>query len=258
MDNKNGIHNVHELIERYTRELMSTYRQQQPLTNEQLDREYPLPDIARDRQVLAAAAPVTPTPPAPPQQPPQPPTPPTALEPPQQPPQQQPSPSAAPEPPQQPPQPPTPPTDPEPPQQPVDLPQEAEPAPYVGNLQIYAYTGSTAEPIEGAQVFVSRDNGEGSLLYASTVTDRSGLTPMIPLPSVDPMLTMSPEAAQSGLPYIAYDIQVSALGFTPIRFENVPIYGGNSVTQPAALLPLIAGDNPDLPRVYRSGGPTNL
>lgn len=255
MDNKNGVHNVHELIERYNRELMNTYRQQQPtLTREQLDREYPLPDIARDRQALAAAAPVTPAPSTPPQQS----SPPTVPEPPQQPPQQQPSPSAALEMPQQPLQQSSPSTVPEPPQQPVDPPQEAESAPYVGNLQIYAYTGSTAEPIEGAQVFVSRDNGEGSLLYSSTVTDRSGLTPVIPLPSVDPMLTMSPEAAQGGLPYIAYDIQVSALGFTPIRFENVPIYGGNSVTQPAALLPLIAGDNPDLPRVYRSGGPTNL
>lgn len=211
-------HNVHDLIERYNRELLSAYRQQQPLTTEQLDKEYPLPDIDRDRRVLAVAA--TPTPP--------------------------PDEATAP------------PAELTVPPAPIATPQEAESAPYIGYLQIYAYTGNTAEPIEGAQVFVSRDNDGDSLLYASTITDRSGLTPVIPLPSVDPMLSMSPETAQSALPYIAYDIQVSALGFTPIRFENVPIYGGNSVTQPAAMLPLIAGDNPDLERVYRSGGPANL
>lgn len=211
-------HNVHDLIERYQRELMTAYRQQQPLTAQQLDTDYPMPDIERDRQALADVA--TPTPP----------------------PDETPTP---------------PPVEPAPPTAPIVTPQ-AESAPYVGYLQIYAYTGSTAEPIEGAQVFVSRDNDGDSLLYASAVTDRSGLTPVIPLPSVDPMLSMSPETAQSGLPYIAYDIQVSALGFTPLRFENVPVYGGNSVTQPAAMLPLIAGENPDLPRVYRSGGPTNL
>lgn len=207
-------HNVHDLIERYNRELLIAYRQQQPLTTQELDRDYPLPDIARDRQAMAVAA--TPTPP--------------------------------------PPEPTVPPAE----QTPTAPPPQAETAPYIGYLQIYAYTGNTAEPIEGAQVFVSRDNDGDALLYASTTTDRSGLTPVIPLPSVDPMLSMSPEAAQNGLPYIPYDIQVSALGFTPMRFENVPIYGGNSVTQPAAMLPLIAGDNPDLPRVYRSGGPTNL
>lgn len=129
---------------------------------------------------------------------------------------------------------------------------------YVGSLQIYAFTGSTAEPIEGAQVFVSRDDGDGTLLYASVTTDRSGLTPVIPLPSVDPMLTQSPGAAQGTLPYVGYDIQVTATGFVPLRFENVPVYGGNSVTQPAAMVPLIAGDNPDLPLVYHSGGPENL
>lgn len=210
-------HNVHDLIERYNRELLAAYRQQQPLTAEQLDTEYPLPDIERDRQALAVAA--TPTPPA---------------------------------------EPTPPPAEPAVPPAPITAPQDTESAPYIGYLQIYAYTGNTAEPIEGAQVFVSRDNDGEALLYASTVTDRSGLTPVIPLPSVDPMLSMNPETAQSALPYIAYDIQVSALGFTPIRFENVPIYGGNSVTQPAAMLPLIAGDNPDLERVYRSGGPANL
>ncbi len=221
MDKTPQTHNVHDLIARYNRELMATYRQQTPLTAQQLDQDFPLPNIDRDRQAMAVAAtPVEPTPP---------PAPTTTMPP-------EPSPPAAPD----------------------ATPPSAETAPYVGNLQIYAFTGSTAEPIEGAQVFVSRDNNGDSLLYASTVTDRSGLTPVIPLPSVDPMLSMNPDTAQNNLPYVAYDIQISALGFTPLRFENVPIYGGNSVTQPAAMLPLIAGDNPDLPRVYRSGGPANL
>ncbi len=215
MDKKNGVHNVHELIEQYNCELMAAYRQRpRSLTQEELDARYPPPNVERDREQLSVAAMAPPAPPVP--------------------------------------------------ARPTEAPTEAPPAPpteapaYVGSLQIYAYTGATAEPIEGAQVFVSRDDGDGTLLYASVTTDRSGLTPVIPLPSVDPMLTQSPGASQGRPPYVGYDVQVTSTGFVPLRFENVPVYGGNSVTQPAAMTPLIAGDNPDLPLVYRSGGPENL
>lgn len=220
MDKKNGAHNVHELIEQYNRELMAAYRQRpRSLTQEELDARYPPPNIEQDRQRLAGAAITASTPPIPAQQ--------------------TDTPTEAP-------------TETLPPAPPAETP------PFIGSLQIYAYTGSTAEPIEGAQVFVSRDNGDGALLYASVITDRSGLTPVIPLPTVDPTLTQSPNASQGTLPYVGYDIQVTRTGFVPLRFENVPVYGGNGVTQPAAMVPLIAGDNPDLPLVYHSGGPENL
>ncbi|MBE6778596.1 MAG: carboxypeptidase regulatory-like domain-containing protein [Ruminococcaceae bacterium] len=131
-----------------------------------------------------------------------------------------------------------------------------ENAPYIGFLQVFAFTGAGAQPIEGARVIVSRPLDGGEQLYANTQTDRSGLTPVIPLPSVDPAMTLQPSPDKT--PYVAYDIQVSALGYTPVVYENVPVYGGNGVTQPAALTPLAIGDTGDIRKFYRSGGPDNL
>lgn len=135
-------------------------------------------------------------------------------------------------------------------------PPAEEAPPHVGYLQVFAFAGREAQPIEGARVIVTRPTGSTELLYANTETDRSGLTPVIPLPSVDPALTLDP--TNTVKPYVTYNIQVSALGYTPVLYENVPVYGGNGVTQPAALTPLVAGDNGDVRRVYRSDGPVNL
>ena len=59
-------------------------------------------------------------------------------------------------------------------------------------------------------------------------------------------------------PYVAYDIYVTAAGYQPVIYENVPIYGNNYVTQSASMLPLVPGQDPTIPRIYRSGAPTNL
>jgi hypothetical protein len=212
MENPNETRRVQELIDEYNRELMSTYRQRPktPPSSESnwLDEQYPLPDIARDRAALAAAAPAfsradedllravprneeTPAPP------------------------------------------------------------EIGPSPYVGYLRVFVFTGQTAEPLQGATVSVSRQEA----LYASSVTNRDGFTPILPLPSVDPALTMRPNAPT---PYVAYDIRVDALGFQPVIYKNVPVYGNNYVTQSANMLPLIPGQDPNTSRVYHSGAPTNL
>lgn len=124
-------------------------------------------------------------------------------------------------------------------------------SPFVGYLRVFAFTAGEAEPIEGARVTVSR----GDDLYANTATDRDGYTPVIPLPSVDPALTLQPGGPQ---PYVTYTIQVNADGFRPVIHENVPVYGNNYVTQPAVLLPIVPGDDPDAAQDFVSGGPTNL
>jgi hypothetical protein len=59
-------------------------------------------------------------------------------------------------------------------------------------------------------------------------------------------------------PYVAYNIRVDALGFQPVIYENVPIYGNDYVTQSASMLPLIPGQSPNSPRIYHSGAPINL
>lgn len=150
---------------------------------------------------------------------------------------------------EEPPQP-EPPTPPEEPQEPTPDPPIAE-SPFVGYLRVFTFTGDGAEPISGAWVTVSR----GNTLYANTETNRDGYTPVIPLPSVDPDLTLQPGNFQ---PYIAYTIRVNADGFRPVRHDNVPVYGNNYVTLPVTLLPLLPGADPDAMQNYTSGGPANL
>lgn len=242
MEQHNEKRRVQELIEEYNRQLMDTYRQQiptppKPTESRWLDEQYPLPDIERDRAALVAAAtPTEQTPPA----------------------EQAPSAEQ------------TPPTTADTPQFPYtdeDLngevprgddtpaPPEIGPSPYVGYLRVFVFTGQAAEPLQGATVSVTRERGDQNDLYASAVTDIDGFTPVLPLPSVNPELTMRPDIPT---PYIAYDIHVNALGFQPVIYENVPIYGNNYVTQSASMLPLIPGQDPNVPRVFRSGAPKNL
>lgn len=233
---------VQELIEEYNRQLMNTYRQQTPTPpsapeRNWLDEQYPLPDIERDRAALASAEMPSVEQPSTNEQ--------TPI-------QEQTAP---------------PPETPQFPYTDEDLngevprgdetpaPPEIGPSPYVGYLRVFVFTGQTAEPLQGATVSVTRKQGERDDLYATATTNIDGFTPILPLPSVNPALTMRPDIPS---PYIAYDIRVDALGFQPVIYENVPIYGNNYVTQSASMLPLIPGQDASTPRVYRSGAPTNL
>ncbi len=223
------------LIEQYNRQLMDTYRQATPPTSDNptpspeppaqtnrdtawLDAEFPLPNIEQDKATIPTDEP-TPT------------------------------------------------NDPQFPYTDEDLhgevPRAEEPpAPpaigesaYIGYMRVFVYTGLTAEPIEAATVTVTRPQGERDELYATAVTNPDGFTPVLPLPSVSPALTMRPDIPN---PYIPYDIRVSAAGFRPVIYENVPVYGNNFVTQSAGLLPLIPGQDAADPIIIRSGAPENL
>ena len=124
-------------------------------------------------------------------------------------------------------------------------------SPFIGYVRIFAFTANEAEPIEGAQVTVGREG----ILYGNATTDRDGYTPVFPLPTVDPALTLQPGGPQ---PYIPYTIQVTAAGFRPVIHENVPIYGNHYATQSVALLPLLPGADPNQRQDFVSGGPANL
>ena len=244
--------NVQKLIEEYNRQLMDAYRRQTPqpptpqpkttaeppaIDDRWLDEQFPLPDIERDRAAIAVAA-------VPSQQP-QETTPPNET-----------AQTAAPS------------TDePQFPYTDEDLNGEVPraedtpaapnigPSPFVGYLRVFVFTGQRAEPLQGATVTVTRPQSEQDTLYATATTDIDGFTPVLPLPSVNPTLTMRPDIPN---PYVPYDIRVSASGFQTTIYENVPIYGNNYVTQSANMLPLIPGQDASVPRIVRSGAPTNL
>lgn len=126
---------------------------------------------------------------------------------------------------------------------------------FVGYLRVYAFTGSGAEPIEGARVIVTRAEDDTQSIYANLTTDRDGFTPVIALPSVDPALTLRPGNPQ---PYVPYTIRITADGFQTAEHRNVPVYGDNYVTQPVAMLPVMVGSDTNDTQEFISGGPTNL
>lgn len=135
--------------------------------------------------------------------------------------------------------------------------QESAPPPsdFVGYLRVFVFTGNEAEPIPVARVTVTRADAEESTVFASVQTDQDGLTPVIPLPSVDPALTLRPGTVQ---PYVAYDIQVNKEGFGTSTYRQVPVYGNNYVTQPVPLYPGVIGNESMNDRYFVSGGPDNL
>ena len=130
------------------------------------------------------------------------------------------------------------------------LPPIAE-TPFIGYLRVFVTAAEGAQPISNAYVTVTH-NGT---VYANTITDRDGYTPVIPLPAADPALSQRPGNAT---PYTSYDIRVQADGFRPAQYGNIPVYGNNYVTQPAALHPLLPGADPEETQQFTSGGPTNL
>lgn len=221
---------VRELIEQYNRQLMDTYRRQ-PMSKSPppqqddawLDTEFPTPNIEQDIAALNGSETAEETPPSP-----------------------------------------------DTPQFPYtdedlqgDVPRDEQPpsppnigeSPFVGYLRVFASTGQTAEPIAGATVTVTKEQNVDDILFATATTDIDGFTPVLPLPSVNPALTMRPDIPT---PYVAYDIRVTAPGYQGVLYQNVPVYGNDYVTQSANMLPLIPGQDPNTVRVYRSGAPDNL
>lgn len=134
---------------------------------------------------------------------------------------------------------------------PDETPEPSPETPFVGYLRVFVFTGEGAEPLEEARVTVSRDG----VSYANVTTDRDGFTPVLPLPSVDPALTLTPGNLN---PYTAYDITVNAAGYQGVRHQNMPVYGNNYVTLPTPLYPLLPGEDPDSMQDFQSGGPSNL
>ncbi len=138
----------------------------------------------------------------------------------------------------------------DPPENTEELPPIAE-TPFVGYLRVFVTAAEGAQPLSGAYVTVTREN----TVYANTVTDQDGYTQVIPLPSVDPALTLTPG---NPAPYWSYNIRIHADGFRTAQYNNVPVYGNDYVTQPAILQPLLYNDDPQAVQDFVSGGPENL
>jgi len=133
------------------------------------------------------------------------------------------------------------------------------PATGVGHLQLRVSTAQTAIPLENAQVIIRADAAQGGNIVKTLTTDRSGLTPRIPLATVPRALS---EVPGNPHPFYTYHIDVSKEGYYTQYYQNVPVFDGISALQSAEMIPLpqngyengytaddqryFEGENPDL------------
>jgi hypothetical protein len=129
----------------------------------------------------------------------------------------------------------------------------------VGYLQLRISTAQGAIPLQNAQVIVREPKERGSGLVAILLSDRSGLTPIISLPTVPRALS---EIPGNSLPFYVYYVDVSKEGYYTQYYQNVPVFDGISAVQSVEMIPLpqngvengitedfqrfFEGENPDL------------
>lgn len=110
-----------------------------------------------------------------------------------------------------------------------------------GALQVRVMTARGALPVSGATVLISRTDGNdmGDLggVISTRLTDASGLTQVIMLPTVSAAGAKIGEA----VPSVRYNVEILAEGFEPALFIALPIYSGITSLQNAELVPGLGG-----------------
>ena len=129
----------------------------------------------------------------------------------------------------------------------------------VGYLQIRVSTAQGAIPLEGAQIIIRAPQERGDGVIASLTSDRSGVTPIVALPTVPRSLSESPGNMH---PFYVYLVDVSKEGYYTQYYQNVPVFDGITAVQSVEMIPLpqngveygfgentqrfFEGENPDL------------
>ena len=122
----------------------------------------------------------------------------------------------------------------------------------VGQLQVRVSTENQAIPIPGAVITITDKQNEDDKLIRTLISDDNGITPFIELPTVDRRFTLSPGTSN---PYAVYTVDVSANGYFPKRFLNIPIYGGVTAIQNVSMIPLPENGSNDMVLSYPENGP---
>lgn len=104
-----------------------------------------------------------------------------------------------------------------------------------GYLSVAVRTAEGAIPIEGALVTVRSENGGEGDAIASFLTDNSGLTPRIYLPTAPRERSTAPGY---DVPYATYSVDVSRQGYHSNLYTGIPIFDGITSIQTANLIPL--------------------
>ena len=106
-----------------------------------------------------------------------------------------------------------------------------------GFLTIRTYTSAAQLPVEDVTVSVTRPDSKGTRLFATRITDESGLAGPIAIPAPD-----RNESLQAGVaaPYTTVDIIADHPDYERVLVENAQVFAGVLSQQDIALIPLEA------------------
>ncbi len=131
--------------------------------------------------------------------------------------------------------------------------------PFNGTLRVQVFTARRAFPVGGAEVQVSKRFPEGKHVIGNYITDSSGSTVdiLLPTPSADSSLsphvydgTESDEEIKK--PYSTYDITVKKDPYITYNFYDVPIFKGIVSRQDVDMIPITAGNGATSLDVYET------
>lgn len=127
----------------------------------------------------------------------------------------------------------------------------------IGYLQMRVSTAKSAIPLQNAQVTIRDHVDRGGTWITTVLTDRSGLTPKIALPTVPRALS---EVPGNPHPFYTYFVDVSKDGYYTQYYQNLPVFDGISAVQSAEMIPLPqngfeGGLTPDADRFFEGENP---
>ena len=111
-------------------------------------------------------------------------------------------------------------------------------AEHYGFLQVFVRTARDSLPVTSAEVLV-----ESPTLSRGLITDRSGRTEIIPLPTPSASGSLSADGKD---PFALYRVTVKKEGFYPQTTENVPVFAGITSLQPITLIGRAEYESADL------------
>lgn len=117
----------------------------------------------------------------------------------------------------------------------MDISNRSQDAQSIGYLIVRVSTARGAIPLENAAVSIRGSTPESSGVIYSLSTDSDGLTEKISLPAPPRSASQSPRDLA---PYSLWNIDVFKDGYTPVSYQNVPVYSSIVSVQPAVMVPI--------------------
>lgn len=103
-----------------------------------------------------------------------------------------------------------------------------------GKLKVQTLTARRTFPIENATVEISKRFKQGKYIIGTYETDKSGLTPIITVPTASKVYSQEPGLKQ---PYSTFDAIVTHPDFTEIRIRNIAVFEGIVSNQVIDMIP---------------------